>query len=330
MQHAQDSTQDFTPSGDASNAPAKGSDSTSPGGPRSPQLSPSLETVMQPGATSAELPANVKERVKESYDAIATAYNQWTLLHQARRMHYTTRLLEFIQADRRNTLETGRNEQARKKGGEKGGLTTPAADKKGKIDDNNDGGNLVSLKGMHALEVGCGTGVPVLEILLSNEMDTIGVDISGSQIALARANFPHQTATLQAVWAERDMMDLRYPPANFDVVIGLYSLNHLPREEQTVFLHRAHRWLKPGGMLMVNFPQQELQSEVAEHWLEQDKGWMFWSSWGEEKTIQVIEGLEGMEVLLKEVTEAGEGDPAFVWVIARKNRVAKSAENSAE
>ncbi|KAL2142840.1 hypothetical protein VTI28DRAFT_671 [Corynascus sepedonium] len=309
MQHAQDSTQDFTPSGDASNAPDKGSDSTSPGGPRSPQLSPSLETVMQPGATSAELPANVKERVKESYDAIATAYNQWTLLHQARRMHYTTRLLEFIQADRRNTLET---------------------DKKGKIDDNNDGGDLVSLKGMHALEVGCGTGVPVLEILLSKEMDTIGVDISASQIALARANFPHQTATLQAVWAERDMMDLRYPPANFDVVIGLYSLNHLPREEQTLFLHRAHRWLKPGGMLMVNFPQQELQSEVAEHWLEQDKGWMFWSSWGEEKTMQVIEGLEGMEVLLKEVTEAGEGDPAFVWVIARKNRVVKSAENSAE
>ncbi|KAL2182076.1 S-adenosyl-L-methionine-dependent methyltransferase [Thermothelomyces heterothallicus CBS 202.75] len=263
----------------------------------SPNPAPSLDTVTQPDRTSTELPANLKERIKESYDAIAPVYNQWTLLHQARRMHYTTRLLGFLRADRRH------------KDGE--------------------GLELINLNGMRALEVGCGTGVPVLEILLAKEMETIGVDISATQIALAQAHFPTQTATGQAVWEQKDMMVLGYPPGEFDVVIGLYSLIHLPREEQRIFLNRAHRWLKAGGMLMINFPKEELQGDVMEHWLGQDKGWMFWSSWGEEKMMQIIEDLEGMEVLLREVTETDAADPAFVWVVARKNRV-EGAEGPAD
>src|SRR5690606_31759690 len=99
-----------------------------------------------------------------------------------------------------------------------------------------------------------------------------------------------------------------------DVIIGLYSVLHLPREEQKVFLHRAHRWLKAGGLLMINFPKDELQGAVMEHWLDQEKGWIFYSSWGEEKMMRIIEGLEGMEVPLKEVTETDATDPAFVWV----------------
>ncbi|KAL2158179.1 hypothetical protein VTH06DRAFT_4747 [Thermothelomyces fergusii] len=269
-----------------------------------PNLTLSPDTVTQPDTASAELPADLKERIKESYDAIAPVYNQWTLLHQARRMHYTTRLLELLRADRRQKDDSGGDgkEKEEKQEGE--------------------GMDFVMLSGMRVLEVGCGTGVPVLEILLAKEMDTIGVDISATQIAFAREHFPIQTATGQAVWEQKDMMELSYPPGEFDIIIGLYSLIHLPREEQTAILQRAHGWLKAGGMLMINFPREELQGDVMEHWLDQEKGWMFWSSWGEEKMMQIIEDLEGMEVLLREVTETDDADPAFVWVIARKNLVA--------
>lgn len=176
---------------------------------------------------------------------------------------------------------------------------------------------LISLRGMHALEVGCGSGVPVLEILLAKEMDVIGVDLSPEQLALAAGHFPLQTAGLQAVWAEKDMMDLRYPPNEFDVIVGLYSLIHLPREEQTVFLHRVVRWLKPGGMILMNFAQEELEGDVNEKWLGHEKGWMYWSSWGEEKTIQLIEDL-GFEILVREVGHDDPADANFVWVIAKK------------
>jgi SAM-dependent methyltransferase len=179
---------------------------------------------------------------------------------------------------------------------------------------------IVRLNHMKALEVGCGDGIPVAEILLAEELHVVGVDISGTQIALCQAHFPDQTTKRQASWMRKDMMALQFPREEFDAIVALYSLFHLPREEQTVFLARARQWLKPGGLILFNFPQEENEGEVEERWLGLEKGWVYWSSWGEEKTIRLIEGLGGMEVVMKEVTvaEARNPDPKFVWVIAKK------------
>ncbi len=261
---------------------------------------PNLSTVTQPGTTSVQPPPNLKQRLKESYNAIAPIYNQWTQLHRAHRMNYTALLLRLLQAER------GKN-----------GVVPPSEPGAPSTQMVGLGINMTPvLTNTHALDVGCGSGVPALELMLAEEMDTIGVDLAGAQLALARENFPRETAAGQAVWAEKDMMELRYPPDEFDLVVGLYSLIHLPREEQTVFLHRAFRWLKPGGMLMINFPRQELEGHIIEHWLGMPAGWMYWSSWGEDKTMRIINDL-GMEVLVKEAT--GDAlDPEFMWVIAKK------------
>jgi 2-polyprenyl-3-methyl-5-hydroxy-6-metoxy-1,4-benzoquinol methylase len=257
---------------------------------------PSLSTVVQPGPTSVQPPADLKARLKQSYNEVAPAYNQWTTGHNNLRMDYTARLIKLLQTER---------------------------SKNGASPDPDAPSTLVgihlppSLRGTHALEVGCGAGIPVVEILLAKDMDVMGVDLSGAQLALARGHFPDQTAAGQVVWDEHDMMELRFPPDEFTVVVGLYSLIHLPREEQTVFLHRAFRWLKPGGMMLINFAKEETEGEVMEEWLGKSEGWMYWSSWGEEKMMQIITGL-GMEVLVQETTE-DELDSKFVWVIARKN-----------
>ena len=263
---------------------------------------PTLASVTQPGTTSVEPPPNLKQRLKESYNVIAPFYNNWTFLHRSRRMDFTERLLRLLKDERGNN-----------------GVVPPSEDgtPSPQIPDTDIHGTPV-LRDLQALEVGCGSGVPVIELLLSEEMDTIGVDLSPGQLDLARGHFPHfpNEPAERAVWVEEDMMELRYLPDKFDLVVGLYSLIHLPREEQTVFLHRAFRWLKPGGMLMVNFLKQELEEQVNEQWLGHPAGWMYWSSWGEEKTMQIIDGL-GMEVLVREET-VDVTDPEFVWVIAKK------------
>jgi len=282
---------------------------------------PNLSSVTQPGTTSVDPPPNLKARIKESYDAIAPAYNQWTLMHRAHRMNYTTRLIQFLQEDRRRNGHTSHHPPRHLRAGP----TTTYDDDGNEIEPETPptsglaGTPIPSLAGTHALEVGCGSGVPVLEILLAKDMDIIGVDLSATQLALAREHFPEASAgdKCQAVWAEKDMMELRYPPEEFGVIVGLYSLIHLPREEQTVFLHRAVRWLKPGGMLLINFAKGEMEGEVIEEWLGLEKGWMYWSSWGEDKMMQVI-GELGLEVLLQETT-GDVSDAEFVWVIARKN-----------
>jgi 2-polyprenyl-3-methyl-5-hydroxy-6-metoxy-1,4-benzoquinol methylase len=275
-----------------------------------------LATVTQPGTTSVQPPPNLKARLKEAYDAITPTYNQWTFMHRAHRLHYVEALIRLLQADQAERHKNG------------GSPPDP------ELLTMREGVQVISLRGMQALEVGCGSGVPVIEVLLAKDLDVIGVDLSGAQLELARTHFPLQTTNLQAVWAEKDMMDLRYPPDEFDVILGLYSLIHLPREEQTVFLHRAVRWLKPGGLILMNFARDELEGEVNERWLGHEKGWMFWSSWGEEKSVRMIEGL-GFEVLVREVTGLGGGeedvaDAAFVWVIARKRLESPSPEPPVE
>ena len=278
---------------------------------------PSLSTVTQPGTTSVEPPPDFKERIAETYDAITTYYDQWTLMHRSQRMNYTALVLRLLQTElSRNGATNG--DTNGDTNGNTNGVAPPSELDAPSMDMLGLGMDMIPvLRGKHALDVGCGSGVPVLELLLAEEMETIGVDVSAGQLALARNHFPEATAAGQAVWAEKDMMELRYPPDEFHLVVGLYSLLHLPREEQTVFLHRAYMWLKPGGILMINFPKQELEGLVIEHWLDLRDAWMYWSSWGEDKTMQIINEL-GLEVLLQEeTTDVRDGD--FVWVIAKKS-----------
>lgn len=77
-----------------------------------------------------------------------------------------------------------------------------------------------------------------------------GIDTFTVQIALvlARENLP--AATL----VHADVISVSFPPNSFDVVVAVYSLLHLKKEEQELILSRIVTWLKPGGWLACNFP----------------------------------------------------------------------------
>src|SRR5271156_4733186 len=109
------------------------------------------------------------------------------------------------------------------------------------------------------LELGCGAGVPSTQTLISHGLQVTGVDISASQIALAREHIP------QARLIHSDMMSLSFPPNSFNAIVGFYSIFHLPKEEQGIMISRATRWLKPGGWLLCNFHTAEGDT-VRENW----------------------------------------------------------------
>jgi 2-polyprenyl-3-methyl-5-hydroxy-6-metoxy-1,4-benzoquinol methylase len=254
--------------------------------------------VTQPGATTTQAPSNLKNRIRESYDAIASIYDEWARNHRTKRPDYGKKLIQLLRAD-----------------AAKIGYRPPEPEDVPTHD--SQGNRTISLKGKLALDVGCGSGLPLVVELIAKDLRVIGVDISASQICMAMDNFPGETSAGEVTWVCKDMMDLQYTNHLFDVIVALYSLIHLPREDQTVFLHRAIRWLRPGGMLMINFLRDEVEGEVVENWLGHENGWIYRSGWGEEKTMQIIESFVEMEVLVKETT-ADPADATFVFVIARK------------
>jgi ubiquinone/menaquinone biosynthesis C-methylase UbiE len=212
-------------------------------------------------------PADLKARLKASYDVISPAYNKWTVDHSPLRLEYLEQLLALLP---------------------------------------------VTSDPIHSLELGCGAGVPVTERLLADTRFQItGNDISTTQLATAKERFGSDRVT----WLECDMMSLTFPEQSFDVVLGFYSLIHLPREEQDVLLQRIWKWLKPGGFILLNFSAEDMAGLVMEKWLG-DEGWMFWSGWGADKTLEKVKEV-GFEVVVGEV-EKEHVDVQFLWVIGRK------------
>ncbi len=93
------------------------------------------------------------------------------------------------------------------------------------------------------LELGCADGIPTARFL-SQHFDYLGIDISPVQIELARHNVP------KARFEVADMATLTFPEAEFDAVIALYSIIHVPLAEQPALLNAVYQWLRPNGCFL--------------------------------------------------------------------------------
>ncbi len=91
------------------------------------------------------------------------------------------------------------------------------------------------------LSMGCGTGRFM-------EIATHGIDISEAMIARAGAKFPGKLFRLCSI------TDTQYPAGFFAGAFLLHVLMHLPPEKAEAALEEAHRIVKPGGWLVIDFP----------------------------------------------------------------------------
>ncbi|KAM7194460.1 Demethylrebeccamycin-D-glucose O-methyltransferase [Naviculisporaceae sp. PSN 640] len=253
----------------------------------------------------------IKSRLKASYDAIAPKYNSWTTDHSTLRNKYLDKLLGYVLPTRGTDNAVPGHDKAQ---------ATPL---KGKI--------------YRVLELGCGAGVPVTERLANFDFEKEGYgpggafrivanDLSSTQVELGMGKLGESDSGYpgnRIEWIQGDMTKLNFPDESFDAVIAMYSLIHLPREEQEIMIRRIARWLKrPRGIMLLNFGDEASECEVIERWLGDDRGWMYWSAWGADKTMEIIkEENNGLEVLVDEVvSEIEEGvDVSFLWVIARRS-----------
>ncbi len=159
------------------------------------------------------------------------------------------------------------------------------------------------------LELGCGAGVPCTQ-LLAQQAHVTGVDISATQISLARQNVP--IATL----FQADMMTLAFPSAAFDAVVAFYSLIHLPRVEQAVLLERLAQWLRPNGWFLVNLGIVDDPGSIEPDWL---GAAMYWSSYDAQTNLDLIRQA-GLTLIETEIlTDDEDGELVlFLWVLAKK------------
>lgn len=111
--------------------------------------------------------------------------------------------------------------------------------------------DMIGLKrGKKILEIGYGSGILFLE--LSKRFDEIhGVDIH-NKINLVETMLKKEgiTANLKV----GDILKLPYEDEEFDNVVCVSVLEHIPRLSLNKAVSEIHRLLKPGGIAVVGFP----------------------------------------------------------------------------
>ncbi|MGH9442531.1 MAG: class I SAM-dependent methyltransferase [Thermoanaerobaculia bacterium] len=102
------------------------------------------------------------------------------------------------------------------------------------------------------LNIGCGIG-RVEKYLAPRVRELHAVDISRKMIALAKRRLSGLPNVFLREVAPDEYLSA-YGDETFDLVFSLLVLQHTEREHAFTYLQHAHRVLKPGGTLFVQFP----------------------------------------------------------------------------
>ncbi|WP_290049605.1 class I SAM-dependent methyltransferase [Amycolatopsis solani] len=162
--------------------------------------------------------------------------------------------------------------------------------------------------GARVLDLGCGAGVPCTAALAARH-DVVGVDLSATQLELARRNVPG------ARFEQGDMTAVSFPDGSFDAVTAFYSVLHVPREDQGALFSRIAGWLRPGGWFLAALGCREANGVEAD-WLGTP---MFFSSHAPAVNRRSLE-VAGFTLEVDEpvTIEEPEGPATFHWVLGRR------------
>jgi 2-polyprenyl-3-methyl-5-hydroxy-6-metoxy-1,4-benzoquinol methylase len=114
-------------------------------------------------------------------------------------------------------------------------------------------GIVLRLQPTRVLDLGCGDGRLSFQVAKGGVETVVGIDPVGQAIAFARAfcaDLP------QTTFVCGDLRALQ--GGNFDVIVAMEVLEHVPSEETPALLREVRRRLHPGGRLVVSVPTTNL------------------------------------------------------------------------
>jgi len=104
--------------------------------------------------------------------------------------------------------------------------------------------------GCSILDLGCGNGVPISEVLIEDGFEVFGVDASRKMIRAFHKRFP----TVQAECSAAE--DSQFFGRSFDAAIAWGLIFLLPPDLQETVLRKIARALKPRGRFLFTAPQE--------------------------------------------------------------------------
>ena len=107
-------------------------------------------------------------------------------------------------------------------------------------------------RGAAVIDLGCGPGFPITEVLVAEGLRTLGVDAAPSFVQAFRRNLPNTPVVCEAV------QDSRFFDRTFDGVLAWGLMFLLSPEDQRRLIQRIADILVPGGRLLFTSPAEPL------------------------------------------------------------------------
>ena len=107
--------------------------------------------------------------------------------------------------------------------------------------------------GSTVLDIGCGTGIPISNVLIDEGLTVYGIDASPTLVNTFRQNFPTSPVICESV------EDSSFFNRQFKAIIAWGLLFLLPEKSQALVLQKAANALQTGGKLLFTSPYQSTQ-----------------------------------------------------------------------
>jgi SAM-dependent methyltransferase len=158
--------------------------------------------------------------------------------------------------------------------------------------------------GGHIVDMGCGSGVPYDRFLVEHGFDVTGVDVTETNITAARKNVP-DAQYIQADFTNFD------PERQFDGLICMFALFHIPREEHADTLTKFHDILESGAPLLITMGTEDVERMTADY----DGADMAWSFYDADTNKELIDDA-GFEIVRTELIPDDRDGHKHLWVLA--------------
>lgn len=143
------------------------------------------------------------------------------------------------------------------------------------------------------LDLGCGAGIPIDDILIKAGHKVIGIDSSSEQIKLARKFCPG------GEYIVGDISQIKADEYKVQAVVSFYAIFHIPRDTHRRIFKTIASYLPKGGMLLVTMGDREFEGTHTLH------GAPMWSSqFGTAANSALVEK-EGFKILIDEIDRSG-------------------------
>jgi SAM-dependent methyltransferase len=167
------------------------------------------------------------------------------------------------------------------------------------------------IKSGRVLDLGCGAGEPFSAEFIRRGWSVTGVDFSKRMIDLAARYVPEMN-TIHA-----DMRDIEFAPGQFDAVIIIYALFHVPCDDHEKLFGKIFTWLRPHGKVLFTYATEEFSGKPEFSGYKEFMGQEFYYS--HKRPEQLYTDLKRQGFLIETPHYRDIGGEVFLWVTAGKS-----------